>query len=136
MQASAGVGDVRFLHDDSRSFLHAPETLDAISQERRRLMPQALYSFIQENGRVIVGHIFFGKDEAEAEKWKKHHLESCEYFRAANREGRTIEFSAELDDLPEPEQEDLELYVFGDEEDEFDEEEEDEEEEEDDDEED
>ncbi|TMI88317.1 MAG: hypothetical protein E6H00_12860 [Bacillati bacterium ANGP1] len=76
-------------------------------------MPTALHSFIQENGRVIVQHTFFGKTEAEAAKWKAHHLASCEYFRAAEKEGRTIEISEELDELPQPDVEDLELYLFG-----------------------
>ena len=51
-------------------------------------MPTALHSFIQENGRVIVQHTFFGKTEAEAAKWKAHQL-------------------------PQPDVEDLELYLFG-----------------------
>jgi hypothetical protein len=91
-------------------------------------MPTALHSFIQENGRVLVAHTFFGKDEAEAKKWREHHLESCDYFRAAVSEGRTIEITEELDELPEPELEDLEDFLGFDLEDE-DEEDEDEEEE-------
>lgn len=97
------------------TFAHAPLTLAAIADlrelERRKNMPTALHSFIQEDGRVIVAHTFFGKTEAEAEKWKKHHLASCEYFRAAEKEGRTIEITEELDELPEPDQEDLEFFL-------------------------
>lgn len=78
-------------------------------------MPTALHSFIKEDGRVIVAHTFFGKNEDEAEKWKKHHLDSCEYFRAAEKEGRTIEFSEELEELPEPTEKGVELFLFGDE---------------------
>jgi hypothetical protein len=111
--------------------MHAPATLSAIAGrreiERRALMPTALHSFIQENGRVLVAHTFFGKTEAEAQKWKEHHLESCDYFRAAVKEGRTIEITEELDELPEPDVEDLELFLGFD----LDDEEEDEEDEED-----
>lgn len=82
-------------------------------------MPTALHSFIKEDGRVIVAHTFFGKNEAEAEKWKKHHLESCEYFRAAEKEGRTLEVTEELDELPEPTAEGVEYFLFGDDADDF-----------------
>lgn len=90
-------------------------------------MATALHSFIKENGRVIVSHTFYGKTEGEAEKWKKHHLESCEYYRAAEKEGRTLEVTEELDELPDPTQQGVEFFLFGDEEDEDDLEDDDEE---------
>lgn len=66
-------------------------------------MPTALHSFIKEpdRDRILVEHTFFGKDDDEARKWKKHHLEACEYYRAAEAEGRTIEILEDIDELPE-----------------------------------
>lgn len=55
---------------------------------------------------IKVGHNFYGVTEAECQTYKREHLASCEYFRAAERDGRTIEELWELDDdekLPEPE---------------------------------
>ncbi len=54
---------------------------------------------------IKVGHNFYGETEKECETYKREHLESCEYFRSAQREGRLIEELWELDDdehLPEP----------------------------------
>ena len=57
------------------------------------------------DGTIKVGHNFYGVTEQECETYKREHLASCEYFRAAEREGRTIEEMWELDEdekLPEP----------------------------------
>lgn len=93
-------------------------------------MPVELNSFIKEKGsdRILVRHSFYGKDEAEAEKFKQHHLSSCDYFRAAEAEGRTIDIMLDIDDLPEFDERALEefLEVDGDEDDELEDDEEDE----------
>jgi hypothetical protein len=54
---------------------------------------------------IKVVHQFYGLTEREVETYKREHLSSCEYFRAAEREGRTIEELEEIeaDELPTPE---------------------------------
>ncbi len=94
-------------------------------------MPTELNSFIKEPGRggkILVRHCFYGETAEEAEKWKRHHLESCEYFRAAEKEGRTIDIPVEVDELPEFDEEALEEFLELDDEDEDEEDEEEEEE--------
>lgn len=51
---------------------------------------------------VYVEHIFYGDTKAEAETVKQKHLGSCEYFKAAQNEGRTDEWWDEIpvEDLP------------------------------------
>jgi hypothetical protein len=94
-------------------------------------MPFALHSFILEpnptrkdaaGARILVQHTFYGETEAEAEKFKRHHLGSCEYFRAAEKEHRVIEILEEIDYLPEADEEALKefLDLDGDEEDDAD----------------
>jgi len=53
---------------------------------------------------IKVVHQFYGLTEAEVATYKREHLGSCEYFRAAEREGRTFEELEEIDDseLPDP----------------------------------
>ena len=92
-------------------------------------MPIELNSFIKEKGtdRILVRHSFYGKDEAEAAKFKQHHLASCEYYRAAEAEGRTIDIPVDIDALPEFDEEALEEFLeLDDEEDDDPEDEEDE----------
>jgi hypothetical protein len=57
--------------------------------------------------KIHVEHSFYGKDRAEAEKMKAHHLQACEYFRAAETSGYTDETAEEIDedDWPEVEEE-------------------------------
>ncbi len=66
-------------------------------------MPVALHSYIlePETLRVLVRHTFYGETEEEADRYKEHHLKSCEYFRAAENEGRTIEVVEEIARLPD-----------------------------------
>lgn len=53
---------------------------------------------------IKVGHTFYGLTESEVETYKREHISSCEYFRAAVQEGRIIEDLEEIDEseLPEP----------------------------------
>ena len=60
------------------------------------------------NGRVIVRHVFFGEDEAEAEELKQSHLKACGQFRQADAENRTGEFTEEIDDEDVPTEADYE----------------------------
>jgi len=66
-------------------------------------MPYAIESSIFENDVCTVRHVFFGETEADAEKMRKHYLESCEYFRAAVSEKRVDEETFEVDRVPTPE---------------------------------
>jgi hypothetical protein len=54
---------------------------------------------------IKVTHIFWGLNEREAETYKREHLGSCEYFRAAEKDGNTIEELERVDqsELPDPE---------------------------------
>lgn len=54
---------------------------------------------------IKVGHQFFGLTEREVETYKREHLASCEYFRSAENEQRTIEEMEDVgsDELPDPE---------------------------------
>ena len=46
---------------------------------------------------VKVVHQFYGLTKREVETYKREHLAGCEYFRAAERDGRTIEDLEEID---------------------------------------
>jgi hypothetical protein len=59
---------------------------------------------------IKVVHQFFGVTEREVETYKREHLSSCEYFRAAEREGRTIEELEEIDASELPTEEDYEEF--------------------------
>lgn len=58
------------------------------------------------DGAIKVSHTFWGLTRREAETYKREHLGSCEYFRAAEQEGRTIEELELIDDDELPEVED------------------------------
>jgi len=51
---------------------------------------------------IKVVHQFFGYSEREVETYKREHLASCEYFRSAERDGRTIEELEEIDESELP----------------------------------
>ena len=57
---------------------------------------------------IKVVHQFFGYSEREVETYKREHLASCEYFRAAEQAGRTIEELEEMDESELPTAEDYE----------------------------
>lgn len=61
--------------------------------------------------KIHVQHIFYGADRAEAERMKAHHLQACEYFRAAETAGMTDEHVEEIDaeDWPEAEEDGLDI---------------------------
>jgi hypothetical protein len=56
--------------------------------------------------KIHVKHSFYGKNRAEAEQMKAHHLQACEYFRQAEAAGLTDEHAEEIepDDWPEAEE--------------------------------
>ena len=55
-----------------------------------------------DDEQIYVEHNFYGDTKADAEHVKHEHLGSCEYFRAAEKEGRTVEEGEEIeaDDWP------------------------------------
>lgn len=57
------------------------------------------------DGTIKVQHVFYGSTEREARTYYREHLTSCEYFRAAQKEGRVFEEVEQIDedDLPTPE---------------------------------
>ena len=55
---------------------------------------------------IKVVHQFFGYSRREVETYKREHLGSCEYFRSAETQGRTLEELEELDDDELPTKED------------------------------
>jgi len=54
---------------------------------------------------IKVVHQFYGTSVKEVETYKREHLESCDYFRSAEHDGRTLEAIEEIDvdELPTPE---------------------------------
>lgn len=70
-------------------------------------MAFALHIDIIDGGdeTIKVSHTFWGLTRGEVLTYKREHLGSCEYFRSAEQEGRTIEDLEEIDesDLPEVE---------------------------------
>jgi hypothetical protein len=67
----------------------------------------ALEVYIVDSGdrTIKVCHTFYGMTEREARTYYREHLASCEYFRAAEKDGRVIEELERIDadDLPSPE---------------------------------
>ena len=90
-------------------------------------MAIALYSFkVDDDGKVRVGHVFFGATEAAARKVLEEHAEACPKFGPAHRRGDTIEIAEELDELPEADEESLKEFLDLDDDEDDDEEEEEE----------
>jgi hypothetical protein len=63
---------------------------------------------VDPDGEIKVSHIFWGDTEDDVETWKAHHLKSCEYYAAAERDGRTLEELECIDDDERPEVEEEE----------------------------
>jgi len=75
-------------------------------------MATALYSFkVDDDGKVRIGHVFFGANEAGARKVLEEHAEICPKFGPAHRRGDTIELSEELEELPEANEESLKEFL-------------------------
>lgn len=62
----------------------------------------------EEDGEVAVRHTFFADSEEEAQEVKQEHMAHCEQLRKADAEGRTGEWSEEIDDDDVPNEEDYE----------------------------
>ena len=73
-------------------------------------MAYILEVFIVDAGdqTIKVGHQFYGVSEREVETYYREHLASCEYFKAAEKDGRVIAELIEVDDDELPQAEDYE----------------------------
>jgi hypothetical protein len=62
---------------------------------------------------IKVTHQFWGMTERECRTYFREHLASCEYFRAAEKEGRVIQELDQVDeeDMPDPDEFDEEEAV-------------------------
>lgn len=60
------------------------------------------------DGTIKVTHQFWGTSRREVETYKREHLSSCEYFRAAEQAGNTIEELSEIDPEEMPDADDFE----------------------------
>lgn len=67
------------------------------------------------DGTIKVSHTFWGLTKNEASTYRQEHIQSCEYFSAAVREGRTIEEWEKIDELPEAEADTIDLEPVDDE---------------------
>lgn len=80
------------------------------SREGNQSMAYKLTVFIvnPDDEQIYVEHNFYGETKADAEHVKREHLESCEYFRAAQADGRTIEEGEDIssDEWPAIEEDD------------------------------
>lgn len=74
------------------------------NRNEKNEMAYKLTVFIVNPGdeQIYVEHNFYGETKADAEHVKHEHLASCEYFKAAQHEGRTVEEGEEIgaDDWP------------------------------------
>ncbi len=73
-------------------------------------MAYALEVAILDEGddTIKVVHTFYGVTEREVRTYYKEHLQSCEYFDAAAKSGRTLEALEEIDECDLPDAEDYE----------------------------
>lgn len=65
-------------------------------------MAWELHSYIvnPDDEKVFMKHVFYGETKDACEQVKAEHLESCEYYRAAEEEGRTDDKWEEVKTLP------------------------------------
>jgi hypothetical protein len=77
-------------------------------------MAYKLTVFIVDPGdkKIHVEHNFYGKDRAEAETMRDHHLQTCEYFRNAENSGYTDEQGENIDNSEWPEAEETDARVI------------------------
>lgn len=65
-------------------------------------MAWELHSYIvnPDDERVFMKHVFYGETKDECEQVKAEHLASCEYYAAAEEDGRTDDKWEEVKSLP------------------------------------
>lgn len=75
-------------------------------------MATALYSFkLDTDGKIRVAHVFFGKDDAEAEANMIAHANICPKFGPAVRNKETVEIPVEIDEIPEGDEEAIQEWL-------------------------
>lgn len=71
-------------------------------------MPVALHSFqVDPDGKIHLGHVFYANDEDAARVLLLEHAAGCPKFGPAYRAKQTIEIFEDIDDYPEPDEEEL-----------------------------
>jgi hypothetical protein len=63
---------------------------------------------LSPEGEIHVKHIFYGETKAEADKHFQAHVKGCPMFGPAEKEGRTITYFQEVDELPTEQSAELE----------------------------
>lgn len=66
-----------------------------------------LWSYIVDpgDGTIKMAHVFYGKTEAEAERYREEHLSHCKYMQGADKgeaRGELIEETVRIAELPKP----------------------------------
>ena len=70
-------------------------------------MPVAIHVYIRDKGAVetdpiSVEHVFYGRDDADAERKRTAHLAGCENFAKAEADGRTEDAYEEISEAEIP----------------------------------
>lgn len=70
-------------------------------------MATALHVYIRDKGAaedapISVEHVFYGRDDADAEAKRTAHLAGCENFARAEADGRTMDAYEEIPDADVP----------------------------------
>jgi hypothetical protein len=80
-------------------------------------MASAIYSFkVDQDGKIRIGHIFFGKNDDEAWANLEGHADICPKFGPAYQASETIEIETTIDAIPDADVEELEDFIGLDEE--------------------
>jgi hypothetical protein len=75
-------------------------------------MALARYSAkIDSDGTVRVIHIFLGDNEAAVDAAQQKHADGCKAYGPAFEEEKTIDIDADVDDLPEADEESLTEFL-------------------------
>lgn len=56
---------------------------------------------LDPDGMITVRHTFFGETIEECERLRDRHAAGCQAFGPANREGKTIERTEHISEIPE-----------------------------------
>lgn len=71
---------------------------------------------VSPEGEINVVHVFYGANEAECERHMEEHVAGCEFFQAADADGRVYTESEQIDEEHRPDAADFEDEEDGDEE--------------------
>jgi len=75
-------------------------------------VPKAIYSAkVDDDGRVRVIHIFLGPNEQECEKLQEKHAKGCLSYGPALEAEKTIDIVADVDKLPEADEDSISDFL-------------------------